>query len=272
MKKIWIGIIIAWFCVSGFAQDSKIKAGFILNKANQELRKNNDLIQRIFIESSSRYTVRKEKLKPGIIPSYEYVTKLWIEKPNQIKSETLTNYPNGAFQLTEKTASGQSAQTSIKAKNPGDKGFSPLFLREPGDPKRNKEILLNTLKYDAFCLSFPLSLFPSENLNFEYSGVAKSGDQTADVLETSVADTYKIKLFFDQKTSQLLLMSAKFNEPKTGEEIERKYFFSDYKVENGINFAHKVIIHENGEIIEERDIKKVELNPKLESKFFEVKK
>jgi hypothetical protein len=67
-------------------------------------------------------------------------------------------------------------------------------------------------------------------------------------------------------------MSASFADPKTGEEVEHKYFFSDYKEENGVNFAHKIIIHENGEIIEERDIKAIELNPKVEPNFFAMTK
>lgn len=272
MKWLRIGIIIACFCVAGFAQDSKTKAGFILLKAKQESFKNTDLTERIFIESSSRYSLRKTKLKPGMISSYEYRIELWVQKPDGIKLKTLTNYPGGDSQLTENTVFGQVIRNSIKIKGSSDKGFSPILLKERGDPKRNEEILLQKTKYEAFSLGFPVFLFPSEKLSFEYLGVAKSGDQNADVLATSIADNYKIKLFFDQKTRRLLLMSARFVEPKTGEEIEHKYFFSDYKEENGINFAHKVMIHENGEIIEERDIKKVELNPKLESKFFEVKK
>jgi len=272
MKLIWIGIIVAIFCVSGFAQDNKIKAGFILHKAQQELFKDTVSADRILVESSSRYSVRKKKLKPGIIPSYEYRTKLWIQKPDGIKMKTLTNYPGGDSQLTENTVFKQTVVASIKVKGSNDNGFSEAFLQEPGDSKQNEERLLKKVKYEAFSLGFPVLLFSNEELNFEYSGVAKSGDQNADVLTTSIAAIYKIKLFFDQKNRQLLLMSAKFVEPKTGEEIEHKYFFSDYKQVNGVNFAHKIIIHENGEIIEERDIKAIELNPKLESNFFAVTK
>ena len=102
--------------------------------------------------------------------------------------------------------------------------------------------------------------------------MAKADDQSADILVTSIENNYRIKLYFDQKTHQLLLMSIKFTEPKTNEDIEQKYFFSDYKEVNGLSFAHKVIIHENGEIVEERDIKTIEINPKVESDFFEIKK
>jgi hypothetical protein len=272
MKMIWLSITIACCCVLGFAQDNKIKAGFILHKAKQESFKNTDSIDRIFVESASRYTVRKAKLKPGIIPSYEYRTKLWMQKPNGIKLKTLTNYPGGDSQLTEDTIFGQAIQKSIKVKGPSDNGFSPVLLQERGDAKRNEQILLQKTKYEAFSRSFPVLLFSNEELSFEYSGVAKSGNQNADVLATSIADIYKIKLFFDQKTHQLLLMSASFADPKTGEEVEHKYFFSDYKEENGVNFAHKIIIHENGEIIEERDIKAIELNPKVEPNFFAMTK
>lgn len=272
MRWIWTGVIIACCCVSGFTQDNKIKAGFILFEAKQKLMKNTKPVERIFIESSSRYTVRKVKLKPGIIPSYEYKTELWIKNPEMMKLKTLTTYPGGAAQLTEKKISGQTIQNSIKIKDPNDTGFSPILLQERGDPKRNEEISLQKARYEAFILSFPVFLFSGEDFTFDYAGVAKSGNQKADVVTTSIADSYQIKLFFDQETHRLLLVNAKFVDPKTNEDIEHKYFFSDYREENGITFAHKVIIHENGEIIEERDIKKIELNPSVEDDFFEIAK
>lgn len=272
MRAVWIGIIIVCLCMAGAAQDNKVKAGFILVQAKQASFKNTDSVERIFVESASRYSVRKPKLKEGVVPSYDYRTKLWIQNPNRIKLKMLFNYPGGASQLTETTAFEQAAQSSIKLKSVNDKGFSPFFLQEKGDPKKNEEVLLQKTKYEAFTIGFPIFLFADEDLNFEYLGTAKSGDQNAHVLATSIAGVYRIKLFFDQKTRQLLLMSADFTEPKTGEEIQQKYFFSDYREENGINFAHKVIVHENGEIVEERDIKAIELNPELQADFFALKK
>ena len=272
MKVIWIVIIIACFYVFGLAQSNEKKALEVINQSKQQSFKNTSSSEIVFIEASSRYSVRKEKLKPGIVPSYEYKTKLWVQTPNQIKLKTLTNYPEGSSQLTEKTASEQNIKTSIKLKGPRDSNFSTFFFQEPGDPKRNEHLLLQKTRYEAFCLSFPIFLTFNDELDFQYLGVAKAGDQAADVLATSIENNYKIKLYFDRKTHQLLLMNIKFIEPKTSEEIEQKYFFSDYKEENGVSFAHKVIIHENGEIIEERDIKAIEINPKLDANFFEIKK
>jgi hypothetical protein len=272
MKKVWLIFFLFCFAMTTVAQDSQIKAGFILVKAKQASFKNTDAIEKIFIESSSKYKTRKTLLKPGIIPYFDYKTELWVQKPDGIKLKTLTDYSQGSFELTERVAFEQKVGLSIKLKNPGADDFIPIYLQEPGDPKRNEEIRLNKVKYETFCLSFPIYLFPSQDLTFEYLGVAKSGEQKADVLSTSIAETYQIKLFFDQQTHQLLLMSAKFTDPKTEEEIEHKYFFSDYREKNGINFAHKIIIHENGEIVEEREIKRIEINPKLKANFFNVPK
>ena len=99
------------------------------------------------------------------------------------------------------------------------------MLAERGNPQKNEQILLEKTKYEAFCLSFPVLLSSNENLSFEYVGVVTSDDKRkADVLATSFVDNYKIRLYFDQKTHQLLLMNVKFIEPKTSEEITQKYF------------------------------------------------
>lgn len=274
MRCVWIGIIINCFCVFGFAQDQdkESKADFILLKAKQASNKSADQIESVFIEVSSRHRTRKAKQAEGGVPSYELATKLWFQKPNRINIKTLYNYPNGQSQLTEIMVFEQAVTNSSKIKLPDDPGFIPIFIQEKGDPKRNEEILLQKTKYEAFGLGFPIFFYSSEDLKFVYLGVAKSGEQSADVVGTTIDNNYKIKLFFDQKTSQLLLIDAEFVDAKSGERLEQKYFFSEYKQENGISFAHKVVIHENGEIVEERVIKKIELNPKLEADFFEVKK
>lgn len=271
MKKVWIGIFIALCCGLGFAQDSKSKADFILTKAKKNSVKKVGPIDGVFIESASKFSVRKEKIKPGIISSYDYGTKLWVQNSYSIKLKKMITYPGNSLQITENTVSDQAVQTNTKVKGPDDSGFFPVMVREKGDPKQNERNLLQKTKYEAFSLSFPIYFFSGEDLSFDYVGVAKSSTQNADVLATSIGENYKINLFFDQKTNLLLMMSAKFIDPKSGEATEHKYFFSDYKEENGINFPHKIVIQENGEVIEERDIKKIELNPKIESDFFALK-
>lgn len=271
MKKIWIGIVITLFCCSSFAQDNKLKAGFILTKAKTAAVKKTEVINSVFIESVSKFSVRKEKIKPGIVPSYDFGMKLWVQNSNSIKLKKMITYPGNSLQMTENTVANQSVRTNTQVKGPEDNGFFPVMIREKGDPKQNEINLLQKTKYEAFSLSFPVYLFFCEDLSFDYLGVAKSGEQNADILATSIGENYKIKLFFDQKTNLLLMMSAKYIDSKSGEEIEQKYFFSDYNEKNGVKFAHKIIIQENGEVIEERDIKKIEVNPKIETDFFALK-
>jgi outer membrane lipoprotein-sorting protein len=54
-------------------------------------------------------------------------------------------------------------------------------------------------------------------------------------------------------------------------EIEKKYFFSDYRVEDGLLVAHKVIVEQNGKVVAETEIKKFQFNPTFKADFFEVK-
>ena len=141
MKGLWIAIIIACFSVIGLAQNNEKKITDILDRSKLQSFKNTNPIERIFIEASSRYSVRKEKLKPGIIPAYEYGTKLWLQTPNAIKLKNLTKYPEGSFQLTEKLAFDDQIKNSIKIKGVNETGFVPIMLAERGNPQKNEQIL-----------------------------------------------------------------------------------------------------------------------------------
>lgn len=274
MRWIWVGILVISFCIVGSAQeqDKKASADSILLRAKQASNKSRDQIDGIFIESFSRYVSRKEKVAKGNVPSFEFGKKLWVRRLDRVKIKTLITYPDGQLELQELTILDKVAAKSSKIKLRGEPGFSAISITEKGDPKRNEEILLQKTTYEAFGIGFPVFFYSGAELDFVYLGVAKAGEQRADVLGTALAGDYKIKLFFEQGTSQLLMMIADFVDAKTEESIEHKYFFSDYREESGINFAHKIVVHENGEIVEERSIKKIELNPKLEADFFDVKK
>ena len=266
--------IIVLFGLSIFcdAQGGKTKADEILKEVREAAFKKNDALSIGYLEAATTLNVRKSKISSGVIPSFEFKSKLWQQRNDGIRIRKLITYPGNSLELSEKIFFAQKLKTSIKIKSPTDAGFVAAGFTEPGDAKQNEENAIKKLRYEAFCLGFPVFLFSSENLVFDYVGVAKSGEQKTDVISTSLADIYKIRLFFDQKTHQLLLMTANFTDPKTKEEIEHKYFFSDYEQVNGVTCAHKIIMHENGEIVEERDIKQIELNPKVETDFFNTTK
>lgn len=87
---------------------------------------------------------------------------------------------------------------------------------------------------------FPLILtHPIESsTKFEYVGRAQAGEQTAQVLQTTTAGGRNLQLFFDEKTSHLLLMIEKYK--GQGKEFVRKCYYSNREKRNGILIPTKV--------------------------------
>ena len=52
---------------------------------------------------------------------------------------------------------------------------------------------------------------------------------------------------------------------------ENKLFFSDYQEKDGLLIATKIITERNGEVVEEKEIKDLKINPKFKSDMFDVK-
>jgi hypothetical protein len=55
-------------------------------------------------------------------------------------------------------------------------------------------------------------------------------------------------------------------------QIEKKFFYSDYKEFSGIKLPTKIKIERSGKLVEERTIKSVKINPQFKANLFEVKK
>lgn len=125
----------------------------------------------------------------------------------------------------------------------------------------------------AFTILFPVifdsSWYPVSG--FKYVGVAESNGTKADVIETTSPSPTVYRLFFDQQTHLLLLMSEKWVSGTSKKERERRHFFSDYKKADGLLAAHKIVVEENGEVVEERVIKRLQVNPSFGDDFFAVK-
>lgn len=125
----------------------------------------------------------------------------------------------------------------------------------------------------AFTILFPVifdsSWYPVSG--FRHVGVAESNGTKADVIETTSPGATVYRLFFDQQTHLLLLLSEKWVGGASKKERERKHFFSDYRRADGLLAAHKIVVEENGEVVEERVIKRLQVNPAFGEDFFAVK-
>ena len=130
-----------------------------------------------------------------------------------------------------------------------------------------------THKNYAFTIIFPVIFDSSWHpvSGFKHVGIAESNGTKADVIETTSPTGMVFRLFFDEQAHRLLLLSEKWVSEASKKERERTHFFSDYRKADGLLAAHKIVVEENGEVVEERVIKRLQLNPAFGEDFFAVK-
>jgi len=125
-----------------------------------------------------------------------------------------------------------------------------------------------------------------------YGGVAEAPDGKADVLDVKPADAPEMKLFVDQSSHKLLMLTYEGLMPRvafnrngqrpTPEEIEKmrntppqqvtfEVHFTDYKKVDGVLLPHTITQGTNGTVNEEFTIEKYKLNAPLKPEQF-VKK
>ncbi len=280
MKKqiLFLVTILSFLCLSVKAQESEAKAKSIIEKARSAVLKQPANVKNIYTEFDSNFSVPRQKNKfIGLIEGYTYTSKskLWLEFPDKVKYKSLSdNRSNKQQGLTEQTFNGSRLSERNGVKFDDSAGFSEI----ESIPNPNSEIAgkvekqrIPKFKYKVFSNSFQFILNFGDDSKFNWVGVAKASEQKADVIETALSDTYKIKLFFDQNSHLLLMTTVKFYDEVQEKDFEQKFFYSDYKEENGLLYAHKIIVQENGEVVEERAIKILNLNLELKPNFFDLK-
>lgn len=154
--------------------------------------------------------------------------------------------------------------------------------------KPEKNIYLEDLWVNIFprLLAFPWD----SSIEYIYVGKAQSGDIKADVVELKSAFKSNIKLFFDEKTNLLLMMTVQKGEGEKKSETNT-YYFSNYELTNGILTAKKISIRGSSidknrreieglpatlssetKTIGEVTVKDLKVNPTFKPDFFAVKK
>lgn len=180
-------------------------------------------------------------------------------------------------------------------------GGNMVMIRRGGrgnDPKTGEDMIRNEVAKTT--LSFLLVTPSSIPATFSYAGEAEAPEGKADVLDAKVPVGPELRLYFDQKSHRLLMMSYKGKRPRiithqatsatrlSEEELQKEMKdseaeaakqpdveyqtrFSDYKEVNGIWLPHKISKGIESETNEEISITKVKINPSLKPEKF-VKK
>ncbi|MFN0084856.1 MAG: hypothetical protein ACKVX9_05670 [Blastocatellia bacterium] len=122
---------------------------------------------------------------------------------------------------------------------------------------------------------------------FSYEKELAAKDGKADVLRVTGPDQFVMFLLFDQKSHLPWMFTYRAAAPRLGrpsaaptdeEEspdarmIDYQVFFSEHKVEGGIQLPHRLARVANGQLVEEWKLNKFKLNPDLKANRFEKKK
>jgi hypothetical protein len=281
MKKTYIVSLLTLFSAvffSAFVQgkacisiasenDKKLKAEQILKQAKDTISKKINLAD---LKGFSIQTKRSEELSIASRPDRKIQgtaeTELSAMLPDKIRQTYTGDYSTNQSK-TLLVLNGNQLHSKVDVfvdGKPVNTDFGAVT---------SKEGKISQLKYETFLTMFPITLDASwyTPLEFQYVGSAESKDGKADVIETALSNNTKYRLFFDQQTHLLLLMTQSWISKGTNKEIEKKYFFSDYKVVDGLLVAHKVIVERDGKVVEETEVKKFQVNPTFKADFFEVK-
>lgn len=194
--------------------------------------------------------------------------ELGISFPDKIREKMEASYPSNQ-QILDRTLNGGRFVRKSEVRVDG----KPInFTPSNSSPKSEQEQIAE-YKDSVFLTVFPIILDYSwySPIEFRYIGVGEAKDTKADVIETMLSNGAKYRFFFDQQTHLLLLLIETRTSKSTNKEIERKYFFSDYRKEDGLLIAHKIVTETNKEVTAERELKSLQINPTFKPDYFAVK-
>ncbi len=163
------------------------------------------------------------------------------------------------------------------------------------------------MDFGRLLLSWLLIAPASVEAEFTYAGATKVDGKPMDVIDVKGQNNFTARLYIDEQTHQLFLMSYKTRAmnsvfgpgspgagqgagqgsgqgnrpPPTQEEMEKmranapeaevRWILSDYRSETGLNLPHRLVKIQDGQATEQIDVKKVKINPSLKPDKF-VKK
>lgn len=193
--------------------------------------------------------------------------ELGVSLPDKIRGKMEASYPSNQ-EILDRTLNGGRFARKSEVLVDG----KPINFASNLGPKSEQEQIAE-FKNSVFLTVFPIILDYSwySPIGFRYIGVGEAKDTKADVIETMLSDGAKYRFFFDQQTHLLLLLIETWTSKSTNKEIERKYFFSDYRTEDGMLVAHKIVTETNKEVTEERELNRLQINPTFKPDYFAVK-
>ena len=254
---------------ASFHNQKDDKAEEVFKLARQAVGKNIDTnnIKTLSAVFTGDYQSPKKEASSNNKVSYSFESKWQVEIPDKINVQKSISYETNQ-ELDEIIINGGAITTSFK---PILEGRTVQISISPENKQKRDAKSKVEYTRNAFVNFFPLLLRWNGETEFKFIGNVETKDGQASVLETIMPDKSRWQLFFDQKTHLLLLMVQTSLDGETNEKVELKYFFSDYKEDNGLFIPYKITSQQNGEVVQEQNLKMLKINPTFKSEIFEVK-
>lgn len=294
-EKILLGLLLLAGAVSELftnaqAQDAAGKAQEVLAQARAALGGEKlKALQSLSIEGNYRRTFGQGMEMSGDVTIEMIAPDKWL------KTETMSLM--GSMEITR-----------LEALN-GDKvwedqqqsGGGGMVMMRRGGPNSDPKVMEDGLRASLgrLALGLVLNTPTSYAATYTYAGEAEAPEGKADVIDVKVPVGPALRLYLDQKTHRLLMMTYKGKRPrmithmatdgppseaevqkrlKESEaeaakqpDVEYQTRFSDYREVNGIYFAHKISRGIESETNEEVSLTKIKVNPTIKPEKF-VKK
>lgn len=205
-----------------------------------------------------------------------------------LKAET-TNLPGNIGQVTSAMVlNGRQAWTDFRSSS----SEVPLVRSAVLDPQREGELETRLRhEYLRYLIAWLITVPSSMQVEFTYAGEAQAPDGRAQVLDAKSSDGFKVRLFLDDKTHRLLMLSYRapaprqFNlgvgrtgniskgkdGPSASDDLDVQIRFSDYRSVDGILLPYRFTKTVNGTVNEELSILKFRINPVFKPGQFEKK-
>lgn len=181
-------------------------------------------------------------------------------------------------------------------------GGGMVMIRRPGSDTPQGQALQQQAARGEFArltLGLLLSTPSSFPVEYSYAGTAEAADGKAEAIEVKGPHNFAARLFFDQKTHRLLMMTYQGRQPRmitrtaterprNPEEIEKlakeaaaeaerqplvefQIRYADYRDVQGLSLPHRLSKAVDGAVNEEWELTKYKVNPALKPAQFEKK-
>ncbi len=258
---------------------SKLERGQeIINLARKAIDKGNGL------DKLKTFYINIDHTTPG---QWEFTTEISIILPGKVKDVTTFGatksyevFEEGKYSEDSEMFLNGKAYSAARGGRPLIKPkippyFKEIFSKEKIQYLENNPDKLRILSMEAAMWSdiFPILLFNPINtdVEYEYVGKAESAKQRADIIDVKSDFYRKIRLFFDEKTHLLLMMTQELDKPES-KYIEKRYF-SGYETVDGLLIAKRIGVDAE-EIYKDgrekkvykpspRTYKEIKINPKV---------